>query len=158
MRIRTRLTLWYAAVMFASLALMGVLSYHEFVREAERYRAEYRAHGEDRPDEHRGGSGRARGGHFEQVAGIILLCGVPAALLGLGGGWWLTRRALALLEALTKAVERTHEVRRLWSPALQGHGVASGVQRPVFCRQRCGCSHVPRPPAGQALGVQRLVP
>ena len=33
MRIRTRLTLWYAAVMLASLTLMGVLSYVEFVRE-----------------------------------------------------------------------------------------------------------------------------
>ena len=33
MRIRTRLTLWYAAVMLASLTLMGVLSYVEFVHE-----------------------------------------------------------------------------------------------------------------------------
>jgi signal transduction histidine kinase len=110
MRIRTRLTLWYAAVMFASLGLMGALSFHEFVREVDRYRTQDREHGPDRAGERRGGGPeRGRGNHFVQAVGIILWGGVPAALLALAGGWWLTRRALAPLEALTSAVERTHE-------------------------------------------------
>ena len=109
MRIRTRLTLWYAAVMFASLALMGVLSHHEFVREFDLYRTQDRDHGADRGGERRGGPERGRGGHYAEMARIILWGGVPAALLALAGGWWLTRRALAPLEVLASAVERTHE-------------------------------------------------
>ena len=33
MTIRTRLTLWYAGIMFVSLVAMGILSYHAFAPE-----------------------------------------------------------------------------------------------------------------------------
>jgi signal transduction histidine kinase len=46
---------------------------------------------------------------FVQIAQIVLWGGVPAALLALGGGWWLTRKALAPVAALTQAAERVNE-------------------------------------------------
>ena len=33
----------------------------------------------------------------------------PALLMAVAGGWWLMRRSLAPIEALTRAVEQTHE-------------------------------------------------
>src|ERR1035437_4766563 len=100
MSIRTRLTLWYAGIMFVSLLAMGILSYHAFAPEP-------------RP------SGHGPGEHLKpddvdesdlgEVFRIIFWCGVPATLLALGGGWWMMRRALAPVAALTRAAERVNE-------------------------------------------------
>jgi len=43
------------------------------------------------------------------VLDLVLCCGVPAAAIGLAGGWWLTRQALAPVAALTQAAERINE-------------------------------------------------
>jgi signal transduction histidine kinase len=40
---------------------------------------------------------------------MIFQVGLPAIILGLLGGWWLTRRALAPVTKLTDAVEKIHE-------------------------------------------------
>ncbi len=96
MRIRTRLTLWYAGVMFASFMLLGALAYHEFVDEPR----------DDHPHGHRGGgSGRV----IQFMAAMVVSSGAPAALLAIVGGWLLMRKAFVPLETLTRAVERTHE-------------------------------------------------
>ena len=90
MTIRVKLTLWYACMLFASLMLCGALLYHEWVMEPQR------AHKQEE----------------DQLSDLFqdaLLCAIPASVLGLGGGWWLMRRALAPVAALTEAAERVNE-------------------------------------------------
>jgi len=93
MSLRTRLTLWYAGITFVSLLAMGVLTYREFAPEPHK---DPRQTEEDESD-------------FNEVVRIILGCGIPAALLALGGGWWFMRQALAPVAALTQAAERINE-------------------------------------------------
>jgi signal transduction histidine kinase len=95
MSIRTRLTLWYAGIMFVSLLAMGILSYHAFA-----------------PEPHKGAPAtpdEADESDLGEIYRIIFWCGVPAMLLALGGGWWMMRRALTPVAALTRAAERLNE-------------------------------------------------
>lgn len=92
MKIRTRLTWWYAGILIVSLLVMGLGTYQEI---DEQLRHEHRRE----PAEHALGEA---GEMFFQV-------GLPAVVLGLLGGWWLTRRALAPVTKLTNAVEKIHE-------------------------------------------------
>ena len=96
MTIRTRLTIWYAAIFSVSLLVIGVSMYSELVVDQ---RAKIARH---------------QGGAVDDDAGtditqIILLYGGSAVVVGVLGGWWLTRRALAPVVALTDAVEKIHE-------------------------------------------------
>jgi signal transduction histidine kinase len=88
MTLRTRLSLWYAGVLFVSLLLIGAGAYREL---AERF-------GQSRSDS-----------PLEEAGEIVVQEGIPALLLGLIGGWWLTRRALNPLAALTEAAEKVNE-------------------------------------------------
>jgi len=106
MTIRTRLTLWYAGVLFVSILLMGAVAYHEFVVEKRRDRKSSQQH-EPRKDEAQEDA--------EDLTDILLGYGIPTALLGLGGGWLLTRKVLAPVAALTEAAARIHE-RNLGTP------------------------------------------
>jgi len=100
MSIRTRLTLWYAGIMFVSLVAMGILSYHAFGPEPQA--ATHSAGERPKADE-------SDEGDLGEVFRIIFWCGVPATLLALGGGWWMMRRALAPVAALSRAAERVNE-------------------------------------------------
>lgn len=99
MSIRTRLTLWYAAVMFVCLLLMGVLTYREFAPESRPGPRKEKEQPEQESDEN----------DLRETLRILLWCGVPAGLLALSGGWWLMRQALAPVTALTQAAERINE-------------------------------------------------
>jgi signal transduction histidine kinase len=104
MSIRTRLTLWYTGVLFASLLMMAALSYHEFVVEPRNVAHEKQTNPnfvDNDPD--------ANDDRALEAFDIVLTCGIPAAVLALVGGWWLMRKALAPVIALTQAVERVHE-------------------------------------------------
>ncbi len=92
MTIRTRLTLWYAGILIVSLLVIGLGTYEEI---SEQLRHSHRRS----PTEHA----------LDETSEMVFQVGLPAILLGLLGGWWLTRRALAPVAALTRAVEKIHE-------------------------------------------------
>ena len=92
MTIRTRLTFWFAAVLTVSLLAMSIGTYVEI---AEQLHYRHRP----APDEKAAA----------ETSEMILEAGLPAVLLGLLGGWWLMRRALAPVADLTEAVEKIHE-------------------------------------------------
>lgn len=95
MTIRTRLNLWYSAVLCGvALAVMAAAVYHEFVIEKHHHR--HVAKSEDELDN-------------EDLLDILTWTIVPAVALGLAGGWWLTRQTFAPVTKLTDAVEKIHE-------------------------------------------------
>jgi signal transduction histidine kinase len=88
--IRTRLTLWNAAVLLVSILLITVMSLGEL---------------------HERHASRARGFRkgLEEILEIVLWISIPTALLSVGGGWWLMRKALEPVAALTRAAEHRNE-------------------------------------------------
>jgi signal transduction histidine kinase len=96
MTIRARLTLWYAGALLGSLLLLATLSYHELVVERDEEKAKIP------PAE------QAREELGDEVR-LVLVVGLPALLLSLGGGWLLTRQALAPLTRLTAAAAQLDE-------------------------------------------------
>ncbi|HEX3627722.1 MAG TPA: HAMP domain-containing sensor histidine kinase [Verrucomicrobiae bacterium] len=92
MKIRTRLTVWYATILIVSLTVIGVGTYKEIAEQME-YHHRHHIWAEA----------------FDETSEMIFPVGLPAIFLGLLGGWWITRRALAPVTALTKGVERVHD-------------------------------------------------
>ncbi|HUA39652.1 MAG TPA: ATP-binding protein [Candidatus Sulfopaludibacter sp.] len=92
MTIRTRLTLWYAVVLTASLLIIGLGTYREI---DEQLRHEHRR----APTEYA----------ISETSEMVFEVGLPAVVLGLLGGWWLTRKAMAPVTRLTEAITKVHE-------------------------------------------------
>jgi signal transduction histidine kinase len=92
MKIRTRLTLWYATILVLSLIVMGIGTYEQI---AEQMQIEHRRH----LWEHA----------LDETSEMVLWAGLPAVVVGLLGGWWITRKALRPVTALTEAVEKIHD-------------------------------------------------
>lgn len=97
MKIRTRLNLWYAAILCGvAFAIIGTAIYHEFVIEDRHYRHHHEEKSESESDS-------------EDLIDVLSWTITPAVILGVVGGWWLMRRALAPVTALTEAVEKINE-------------------------------------------------
>ena len=95
MTIRARLTWWYTAMLSVSVLVISLLSYREFAEDRSEARHLHHWFGEYDA--------------WEDLAQICFSCGLPAALIGLAGGWWLMRRAMSPVAALTDAVARLNE-------------------------------------------------
>jgi len=90
MTIRTRLTLWYAGLSVLSLTVLAWGLYFETVLEPKAALAQGL-----QPDPAK-----------VEITEILLLYTLPAALITVVGGWWLTRKLLAPVTRLTETVEK----------------------------------------------------
>jgi signal transduction histidine kinase len=88
MKIRTRLTLWYAGMLLGSLLLMGGVLHYELVGEYEK--------------------GRPPESPSVKIADILVFYGLPTVVVLVLGGSWLMHRAMRPVEALTARAERVH--------------------------------------------------
>lgn len=93
MKIRTRLTMWYATILIVSLTIIGVGTYQEIAEQMEHRHLRHPLWEEA----------------FDETSEMIFPIGLPAIILGLVGGWWITRKALAPVTTLSRAVERVHD-------------------------------------------------
>lgn len=90
MTIRNRVTLWYAAVLLISSALLAGGMYYEFVYEPK---TETAKRAKEDPAS-------------EEVGEVLLYYVLPGMVVTIAGGWWLLRRSLKPLNDLTLAAER----------------------------------------------------
>jgi signal transduction histidine kinase len=86
MTIRTRLTLWYTAILSLSLFLLSAALYYELVIEP------------------RTNSSRGKNEAVEtEIDELIFLYELPVLAIAVLGGWWLMKKALAPVAAITEA-------------------------------------------------------
>jgi signal transduction histidine kinase len=110
MKIRARLTVWYAAILTGSLIIMGAGTYQEISEQM-----------------HRDHTAQAWERALDEASEMVFYVGIPAVVLGVLGGWWITRKALAPVTALTQAVEQKHD--RNLGERLPGSGNGDELDR-----------------------------
>jgi signal transduction histidine kinase len=93
MTIRTRLTAWYAGILFIFTLIIAGLAYHELV-------VERKSHSKNKIEEDEG---------YGNAIEMFLCIGLPSAIIGIGGGSFLMRKALAPISALTVAASKIHD-------------------------------------------------
>lgn len=110
MTIRARLTLWYAGVFFVSALVIGCVAYNELVVEK---RLQLRRLLAEKEGDQTAAALLAKlekqEPATEDLLDIGLWFGLPAVLLAIGGGWFLTRTALVPIAALSQAAARVNE-------------------------------------------------
>jgi len=95
MTIRAKLTMWYAAILFVSVLLITGFAHQEFAHEEKLI--------------NRSAGRIVENDAWEDAFDVTMTCAVPAAVIGLIGGWFLMRKALAPVAALTEAAARINE-------------------------------------------------
>jgi len=88
MKIRARITFWFAGILLVSLLHMGAVLRHELIGEYERRR------NTESPS--------------EKIADSIFLYGLPTLVVIVAAGSWLISRALRPIEDFTAVAERIH--------------------------------------------------
>ena len=92
MKLRTRITLWYSAILVVSLGIIGFGTFDEISEQmSDNHRHHIWEHALDETGE------------------MMLDVGLPAVLLGMAGGWWITRKAFKPLRQLTETIEQIHD-------------------------------------------------
>ena len=93
MTIRVKFTLWYAGVLLTALLLSAVLLYQEWVIE---------------PTQKHGAEAHSMEAIVDSLQDAVCAT-IPAAIVGLAGGWWLMRKTLTPITLLTRAGEQIEE-------------------------------------------------
>ena len=92
MTIRTRLGLWYGAILAISLSLLAAVFHHELVERSQSSSE----------------SNLPMDTPWGETVEVVIGYGLPTATVMLVGGWWLTRKILSPINRLTDSAGQLH--------------------------------------------------